>query len=168
MLNAQPVRWDFLGKENLIAGHQLNQPEILFTKIEDSVIEEQINKLGNLDEDKDAIKVELKPEIMYDDFMKTDLRIAEITEAEKVQKSDKLLKIQVKIGNIKRQIIAGIGKTFKPEELIGKKVVVVANLKTAKIMGNESQGMILAVEDPEGKLRLLEMPSEMKSGISAK
>jgi methionyl-tRNA synthetase len=99
--------------------------------------------------------------------MKTQLRVAKIIEAEKVKKSDKLLKLQVDLGFEIRQIIAGIGKSFSPEELVGKKVIIVANLKPAKLMGLESRGMILAVEGKEGKLSLLSVSDDIEINTRA-
>lgn len=165
MLNAGAVDWDNAGNENLAAGHQLGKAEILFTKIEDKVIEEQTEKLGKSEE---AQAVEKFEEITIDDFMKVQLRTAEIISAERVPKSDKLLKLKVDLGFEKRQVIAGIAKSFQPEEIVGKKIVMVANLKPAKLMGLESQGMILAVEGSDGKLNLLQVDGTVKAGTRAK
>ena len=96
------------------------------------------------------------------------MKVAEIIEVEKIKKSNKLLKLQVKLGKEKRQLVAGIAKSYKPEELIGKKVVVVSNLKPAKLFGVDSQGMILAVEDSEGKLNILETPQNVETGTIVK
>ncbi len=167
MLNSKPINWDNSGKENLPAGHKLNIPEILFVKIEDSVIEDKMKNLGSTSEL--AIKEkEVLPQITYEDFMKTELCVAKIIEAEKVKKSEKLLKLKVDLGDEQRQIIAGIAKAFSPEEIIGKKVVIVANLKPAKLMGLESQGMILAVENESGSLNLLEVDNKISLGTRAK
>ena len=119
------------GKENLQTGHVLNKSEILFTKIEDEAIEKQINKLGVSENEEEQDKI---PEISIEDFAKVELKVAEIYAAEKIKKSDKLLKLQVQIGNEKRQIVAGIAKSYEPEDLIGKRVIIVANLKKAKII----------------------------------
>lgn len=166
MLNASPVNWADCGKPNLSAGHKLNPAEILFQKIEDSVIESKMSGLMNCNAE------EAKPEpvemITYDDFMKTQLKVAKVIEAEKVPKSDKLLKLKVDLGKEQRQIIAGIAKSFSPEDILGKKVIVVANLKPAKLMGLESQGMILAVESDDGKLNLLEVDESIPLGTRAK
>lgn len=168
ILNASPTKWQLSGKENLPKGHQLGIPEILFTKIEDEIIDAQINKLGKVEGEENLPKVEFKPEITFDDFGKVDLKVAEVLEAEKVAKSDKLLKLQISYGSEKRQIVSGIAKYYKPEEMIGKKVIVVANLKPAKLMGVESQGMILAVEDGKGGLKILEADKSLPSGSSAR
>ncbi|MDZ7766846.1 MAG: methionine--tRNA ligase [Melioribacteraceae bacterium] len=127
MLNAEPAEWDNIGTHNLEEGHQLNKADILFKKIEDEQIEEQINKLGKVEENG-----EQDEEITIDDFAKVKLKVAEIIHAEKIKKSDKLLKIQVKIGDEKRQVVAGIAKNYEPEQLVGKRVIIVANLKTCQ------------------------------------
>lgn len=158
MLNSKSVDWTDAGLENMKPGHSLNQPEILFTKIDDKEIENEINKLPA------EISSEPVDEITYDEFKKIDLKVAKITSAEKVEKSDKLLKLQVSLGNTKRQIVAGIAKSYEPESLINKKVIIVANLKPAKLFGVESQGMILAVEDADGKLNVLETGVKVKEG----
>lgn len=157
------VGWDSAGELMLEAGHELGEPRILFRKIEDAEIEEEIRKLkvaaGELVEE----RIEFKPQVSIEDFEKIDLRVAEIIECEKIQNSEKLLKLKVKIGREERQIVAGIGKHYKPEELIGKKVVVVANLKPAKLMGIESQGMLLAAVKDE-KLTIITTLDEIESG----
>ncbi len=163
MLNSKPVDWKESGKPQLTAGHQLNPAEILFPKIEDEKIEAQINKLP-----KSEIEKAEEDLITYDDFMKTQLRVAEVIEAEKVLKSDKLLKLKVKLENEERQIVAGIAKHYQPENLIGKKVVIVANLKPAKLMGLESNGMILAVETADGTLQVLNVSESVKKGTRVK
>lgn len=161
MLNSKPVDWKDCGKPQLKEGHQLNQSEILFPKIEDEKIEAQVSKLpASVPE-----KVEL---ITYDDFMKIQLRTAEVIEAEKVPKSEKLLKLKVRLDNEERQVVAGIAKSYGPENLIGKKVVIVANLQPAKLMGLESNGMILAAENSEGGLQVLSLPDNVNSGTRVK
>ena len=163
MLNAEKTSWDKSGEENLPAGHKLNKAEILFPKIEDKMIDEQISKLGGGKSDEDE-----KNLINYDDFMKTELKVAEVLEAEKIKKSKKLLKLQVKLGDEVRQVIAGIAQSYEPEEMIGKKVVVVANLQPAKLMGEESNGMILAVEKDDGKLQVVTVDNSVKNGTRVK
>lgn len=162
MLNSKPVGWDECGKLQLKQGHQLYNTEILFPKIEDEKIMEQVNKLGKSETEK---KEEL---ITYDDFMKTQLKVAEVVEAEKVAKSEKLLRLKIKIDNEERQVIAGIAKSYNPEDLIGKKVVIVANLQPAKLMGLESNGMILAAETENGGLQVLTVDNSVKSGTRVK
>lgn len=128
-------------------GHQTNKPELLFTRIEDETVKTQQAKLGQSDEEEEKM-------ITIEDFMNVKLRTAVILEAEKVKKSKKLLKLQVDLGDEKRQIVAGISQHYQPEELIGKTVVVVANLKPAKLMGQESQGMLLAANTDDGDLAI--------------
>ncbi|OGU97631.1 MAG: methionine--tRNA ligase subunit beta [Ignavibacteria bacterium RIFOXYB2_FULL_36_7] len=100
--------------------------------------------------------------------MKIQLKVAEVIEAEKVEKSEKLLKLKVRLNNQERQIIAGIAKSYTPEEISGKKVVIVANLKPAKLMGLLSEGMILAVENSEGNLEILTVADSVKDGTRVK
>lgn len=157
--------WYSCGTFNFKAGHKLGEPEILFTKIEDKVIEEQINKLPSSEEKPQ----EVVEEITIDEFKKVKLRVAVITAAEKVNKSEKLLKLQVDLGNEKRQVVAGIAKSYQPEQLIGKKILMVANLKPAKLFGLDSQGMILAVDTPEeGKVNIIEINDNISAGTTAK
>lgn len=165
MLNAENCEWNLSGKLRLAEGHKLGETEILFSKIEDKVIEEQTSKLGMVD----AIENSPVEEITIDEFKKVKLRVAVIKNAEKVKKSDKLLKLQIDLGNEDRQLVAGIAKSYDPEELIGKKVLVVANLKPAKLFGLESQGMILALDtSEEGKVRLIEIDHSIQPGTLAK
>ncbi len=163
MLNSKAVDWKDCGKSQLKEGHQLNQSEILFPKIEDEKIGAQINKLPESETQKEKVEM-----ITYDDFMKTQLRVAEVIEAENVKKSEKLLRLKVKLDNEERQVVAGIAKSYKPQDLIGKKVVVVANLQPAKLMGLESKGMILAVETKDGGLQVLTIPESVNNGTRVK
>ncbi len=164
MLNSKPVDWKDCGKPQLKANHQLNQAEILFPKIEDEKIDAQINKLGS-SKVEEVKKEEL---ISYDDFMKIQLRVAEVIGAENVPKSEKLLKLKVRLDNEERQVVAGIAKSYQPENLIGKKIVLVANLQPAKLMGLESQGMILAVETNDGGLQVLNVTETVNNGTRVK
>ncbi len=164
MLNSEPTDWLNSGKDNLSAGHKLNESEILFNKIEDEVIEKQLDKLPKVEENEEA-KVK---EITFDEFSKTKLNVAEIISAEKIKKSDKLLKLKVKVGETEKQIIAGIAQSYEPETLINKKVVIVSNLKPAKLFGQLSEGMVLAVDDSEGKLKIVEVDASVKSGAIVK
>jgi methionyl-tRNA synthetase len=164
MLNAKPVTWDECGKPQLKAGHQLNPAEILFPKIEDEKIQLQIDKL----DDSTAKQTTESQLVSYEDFMKIELRVAEVIEAEKVSKSEKLLKLKIKIDDTERQVVAGIARSYNPADLVGKKVVIVANLQPAKLMGLESQGMILACENTEGGLFVINVPENVKSGTRVK
>jgi len=167
MLNVKSSDWNEIGNKEFEVGHQLNKSEILFTKIEDKAIETEILKWSNpaTVEEKEEEKF---PEITFEDFMKVDLKVAEIIAAENVKKSKKLLKLQVKIGKTERQVVAGIAQSYKPENLIGKKVVMVANLKPAILFGLESQGMILAIEDETGKLNVVEVTNSLNSGLKVR
>ena len=123
--------------------------------------------MENLETSK-APEQKIEEQISYDEFMKVQLKVAEVIEAEKVEKSEKLLKLKVRLNNEERQIIAGLAKSLTPEELLGKKLVIVANLKPAKLMGLVSEGMILAVENSEGKLEVLSVPGSVENGTRAK
>ncbi|MBX2989995.1 MAG: methionine--tRNA ligase [Bacteroidetes bacterium] len=160
--------WGSAGSAVIPSGHKLGTPEILFTKIEDDVIEQAIRETTNQQPAQApaaaAKQVEEEPSITIDDFKKVELRVAKILECEAVPKSEKLLKLQVEIGKEKRQIVAGIAKHYKPEDLIGKSVVVVYNLQPAKLMGQESKGMILAASDDDGRLFVVSPSGEIASG----
>ena len=139
----------------------------IFFKVEDKQIAAQLKLLqenAKQNKEEEAIEeVEVKPEIEFDDFMKMDLRIAEIISAEKVKKTNKLLHVKVKIGTEERELVAGLAKAYKPEELVGKKVVMLLNLKPRKIRGVLSSGMILAASDGD-KLSVLEPNAAIRSG----
>ncbi len=165
MLNSKKTGWDKAGEDNLSEGHKLNKPQILFGKIEDKIIEEQINKLGVLPGEE---KLEKMEEISIDEFAKIDLRVAKIISAENIKKSDKLVKLEIEIENEKRQLVAGIAQSYKPEELIGKKIVVVANLQKAKLFGVESQGMLLAAENTEGVHKIIEVDDSVNTGTKVR
>ena len=168
--------WENAGKLKLLsAGYSLRAPELLFRKIEDTEIAEQIEKLkAGLIKTEATIKMEEikqpagKAEIVYDDFAKLELKAATVTACEKVEKADKLLKLEVDLGTEKRTIVSGIAQHYKPEEMVGKQVIVVTNLAPRKMKGIESQGMILTAEDSDGKLQLLkpENPVAPVSNVS--
>lgn len=145
--------WLEAGLPLLKSGDVAQKPELLFTRIEDKTVEEQIAKLVG----KDKTEEEL---ITIDDFKKVKLLTAVVIEAKKVKKSKKLLKLIVDIGSEKRQILAGISEHYDPEELIGKTIVVVANLKPAKLMGQESQGMLLAANAEDGKITIVTLEKD--------
>ncbi len=158
-LNKQDFKWEDAGSIDLLgSGHEIEKPELLYSKIEDEEIQKQIDKLkssalDNQTDQPEDVKIEpMKEEISYDEFIKMDMRIGTILTAEKVKKSNKLLKLLVDTGVDKRTIVSGIAKHFTPEELIGKQVTVLLNLAPRKIMGIESQGMILLAEDQDEKL----------------
>jgi methionyl-tRNA synthetase len=158
--------WENAGKIKLLSvGYSLRAPELLFRKIEDEEIKAQVEKLkagsvkaqGTSDkaQDKKFEVKNLKSEISFDDFAKLDLRIGTILSVEKVAKADKLLKLEVDLGFEKRIIVSGIALHFNAESLVGKQVVIVANLAPRKLKGIESNGMILSAEDENGKLHLI-------------
>jgi methionyl-tRNA synthetase len=158
--------WYGISLPQIENGLEINETEILFGKLEDDVIQQQIDKLGKTDADDAEDGAEKFEEITFDDFMKIQLRTAKILEAEKVKKSKKLIKLIVDLGKEKRQILAGVAEHYKPEDLLGKTIVVVANLKPAKLMGIESQGMMLAASNKDGKLCFV-APDEESIGIGA-
>ncbi len=149
----QTPGWDDFPGKPLPAGHTLGRAKILFKKIEDDVIEEEIQKLQKALQGQEQNTVQ-EERIDYELFRKIKLKVAEIIEAEPIPKSKKLLKLQLRLGREKRQIVAGIAEHYKPEELIGKKIVIVANLKPAKVFGVQSDGMLLAAS-ADGKMTLL-------------
>ncbi|HEU4574188.1 MAG TPA: methionine--tRNA ligase [Chitinophagaceae bacterium] len=166
--------WENAGKTKLLSvGYSLRAPELLFRKIEDEEIKAQIEKLkagllkvpANQESTAPgAATTALKPGIVYDDFSKLDLKVGTILAAEKVEKADKLLKLQVDIGVETRTIVSGIALHFKPEEIVGKQVVVVANLAPRKMRGIESNGMILMAEDNQGKLHFIQPEAAINPG----
>ena len=162
MLQLGSITWENLktnATELLKTGHRIGVAELLFEKIEDAAIEKQLQrlentKLANKQEAQANGETEVAPQkelISYDDFAKMDIRIGTILEAEKMPKADKLLILKVDTGIDKRTIVSGIAQSFAPEEIIGKKVTVLVNLAPRKLRGVESQGMILMVENSEGK-----------------
>lgn len=163
MLSTEKFGWEQLGSMSLISeGHTIGEPSLLFEKIEDDVIQRQLDKLEATKAANAAAEVKAEPqkaECTYDDFQKMDIRVSTILEAEKVAKTKKLLKLTVDTGIDKRTIVSGIAEHFTPEELVGKQVLVLVNLQPRELKGILSQGMILMAEDATGKLRLLQ-PSE--------
>ncbi|MDR9419671.1 methionine--tRNA ligase subunit beta, partial [Gracilimonas sp.] len=160
--------WSDISPNMLDIGKSVIQGDILFNKIEDETIEEQIQKLHDKAKAADPTPdvPELKDDIEFGDFMKLDLRAGKIISAEKIEKSNKLLKLKVDIGLEKRTIVSGIANDFDADDLSGQKVSVVANLAPKKLMGVESQGMILMAETPDGKLKFVETEAEPGSPIT--
>lgn len=144
--------------------HQINKPHHLFSRIDDAVIEEQINKLSMSQQTGDQNENPLKPEITFDDFSKMDLRTAVVLECFKVPKADKLLQLTLDLGFEKRTVVSGIAEHFSPEEVIGKRVTLLANLAPRKIRGVESKGMILMAESPDG-LSFVACPENLAPGM---
>jgi len=157
MFNAGLVNWSDVETQSVLieTGHKINEASLLFSKIEDSVIEAQIEKLEQTKQNNKKTNPNANPmkeEISFDDFAKIDLRTATILEAEKVEKADKLLKFKVDTGVDIRTVVSGVAESFTPEELIGKQVMILLNLAPRKIRGIESQGMFLLTTKPDGKL----------------
>ena len=151
------LKWEDVTKKDFIIdeGHLIGKPELLFEKIDDETVEKQVQKLLATKKQNEMENKKAEPqkaEIEFDDFMKQDIRTATILEAEKMPKADKLLVLKVDTGIDKRTIVSGIAQHFKPEDIIGKQVLVLVNLKPRKLRGVESQGMILMTENQEGKL----------------
>ncbi|ROI13600.1 methionine--tRNA ligase [Epilithonimonas hominis] len=170
IFNVQKSDWsDVENKSVLIeTGHKINEASLLFSKIEDDVIEAQIQKLENTKQNNKKTNPNANPmkeEIQFDDFAKIDLRTATILEAEKVEKADKLLKFKVDTGVDIRTVVSGVAESFSPEELIGKQVMILLNLAPRKIRGIESQGMFLLTTKPDGKLSFVTPDETVENGI---
>ena len=167
MLNLEKIEWSVAKEDILIAGQQLEKPEIIFAKIEDKEIEKQIEKLKNTKEENQISNTTyeaIKPEITFEQFSALDLRVGQVLEAEKIAKTKKLMKLLVDMGFEKRTIVSGVAEFFTPEDLIGKKVTVVANLGKRMLKGIESNGMILFAENPDGTLKFLDAADEAVNG----
>ena len=168
MINMPDLKWDNLGQTDLlVAGHELNKPELLFEKIEDEVVEAQIKKLEETKKANEAANYKAAPiraDVDIEEFSKMDLRVGTVLECEKVPKADKLLRFLIDDGLEKRQILSGIAKYYKPEELLGKQVVFIANLPARKLRGLDSQGMILSAVNNDGSLSVITVDRPVKPG----
>lgn len=169
MINMPNFEWTQLGSTDLLkAGDQLGEPELLFEKIEDEVIEKQLQKLADTKKanEEASYKAEpVKPEVSFDDFEKLDIRVGHILNCEKVKKSKKLLKFTIDDGTgTERTICSGIAAYYEPEDLIGKDVLFVANFAPRKMMGIESQGMILSAVNFDGSLNVTSLLGKVKPG----
>jgi methionyl-tRNA synthetase len=168
LLNLSPVKWQESGGIDLLKeGASINEAQLLFEKIEDEKIEQQLQKLQDTKADNLASEQIAEPQkenVNFDDFVKMDLRVVTILEAEKVPKTKKLLKLLVDTGIDKRTVVSGIAEHYKPEEIIGKQVSMIVNLAPRKIRDIESQGMILMAEDANGTLCFVSPDKEVKSG----
>jgi methionyl-tRNA synthetase len=168
MLNIDSFTWESLGSTNLLAeGHALQAAELLFEKIEDAAIDAQIQRL--LDTKKANEQAAWQPQaakedIQFEDFTKLDIRIGTILEAKPVPKTSKLMQLLVDTGLDKRTIVSGVSESFKPEDMIGKQVPVLINLKPRSFRGIESHGMILYPSDAEGKYLLMSPEREVRPG----
>ena len=161
--------WSRLGDTDLLpAGHQLNQPELLFAKIEDEAINAQLARLDAIRAEREAaakaeaakVVAPQKAECTFEDFEKMDIRTATVLEAERVPKTDKLLKLTIDTGIDKRTIVSGIAEFYSPEDMVGKQICILANLAPRKIRGIESKGMILMARQGDGKMRFI-TPAEV-------
>jgi len=167
-LNMEELNWSNLGRTDLLlAGHQVNTPELLFEKIEDDVIERQVTKLLDTKKANEAANATVTPakeNCTYDDFQKMDIRTGTIIEAEKVAKTKKLLKLTIDTGIDKRTVVSGIAEYYNPEEIIGQQVSILVNLEPRELKGILSQGMILMAEDADGSLKFVTPTAPVKNG----
>ena len=172
MLNMDSFDWATLGSTDLLpAGHQLATPELLFEKIEDSVIEAQVQKLLDTKKANEEASYKanpIRPNIEFDDFMKLDIRVGTVLECQKVPKADKLLQFKIADGLENRTIVSGIAQHYNPEELVGKQVCFIANLAPRKLKGIVSEGMILSAENFDGSLSVVTTMKEVKPGSEVK
>ena len=165
--------WSHLGETDLLpAGHQLNQPELLFAKIEDEAINAQLARLDAIRAEREAaakaeaakVVAPQKAECTFEDFEKMDIRTATVLEAERVPKTDKLLKLTIDTGIDKRTIVSGIAEFYSPEDMVGKQICILANLAPRKIRGIESKGMILMARQGDGKMRFITPAEALLNG----
>ena len=171
-LNMDELNWSNLGRTDLLpAGHKINTPELLFEKIEDEVIEKQVNKLletKRANEVANATVAPAKENCTFDDFNKMDIRTGTILEAERVPKTKKLLKLKIDTGIDKRIVVSGIAEYYSPEEIIGQQVSILVNLEPKELKGIQSQGMILMAQDADGSLKFVVPASPIKNGSEIK
>ncbi len=167
------LSWEDLGRESVLpSGHQLGEPVLLFSKIEDSVVEAQIKRLEDTKKANEAAAAEAaahkvepqKAECTFDDFGKMDIRTATVLEAERVPKTDKLLKLTIDTGIDTRVIVSGIAEFYTPEQMIGQQICILANLAPRKIRGIESKGMILMARQGDGKMRFVTPEETLANG----
>ena len=170
MLSVEKFGWEQLGSMELIAaGHTIGEAQLLFEKIEDDAIQAQLDKLeasrrAKLEAEAAQNVTEQKAEVSFDDFQKMDIRVSTILAAEKVAKTKKLLKLSIDTGIDKRTIVSGIAEYYTPEQLVGRQVLVLANLAPREIKGIESRGMILMAEDALGRLVLVQPEDKTMAG----
>ena len=168
MLNVEALGWENLGSTELLKpGHQLAKPELLFEKIEDDAIQAQMDRLERIKKENEAANykaAEVKKEVTFDDFEKLDIRVGTVLSCEKVKKSNKLLKFEIADGLENRTILSGIAQYYNPEDLVGKQVCFIANFPPRKMMGLESQGMILSAVNFDGTLSVITPQREVKPG----
>ena len=158
MMNLEGLKWDTLTEDNITEGHQINKPSLLFQRIDDEVVDAQRAKLNQAKEDAEAANKVLEPQketTSFDEFQKMDIRVGTIIEAEKIKKAKKLLKLKVDTGIDQRTVVSGIAQFFEPEKLIGQQVSILVNLSPRKMLGIESEGMILMAENSKGELQFV-------------
>lgn len=169
MLGMAEVDWNKLGQLDILAdGAKIEKPVLLFEKIEDSVIQAQLDKLARIKQENILANFKPEPvakECTFDDFMKLDIRVGKVLECSKVKKADKLLQFKIDDGMGGRTIVSGIAKFYEPADLIGKEVCFIANFPPRKLKGIESQGMILSAEDADGRLVVVGPQGEVKPGV---
>ena len=169
MLGMAKVDWNKLGQLDILAdGAKIEKPVLLFEKIEDSVIQAQLDKLARIKQENIIANFKPEPvakECTFDDFMKLDIRVGKVLECSKVKKADKLLQFKIDDGMGGRTIVSGIAKFYEPADLIGKEVCFIANFPPRKLKGIESQGMILSAEDADGRLVVIGPQGEVKPGV---
>lgn len=169
MLGMAEVDWNKLGQLDILAdGAKIEKPVLLFEKIEDSVIQAQLDKLARIKQENIIANFKPEPvakECTFDDFMKLDIRVGKVLECSKVKKADKLLQFKIDDGMGGRTIVSGIAKFYEPADLIGKEVCFIANFPPRKLKGIESQGMILSAEDADGHLVVIGPQGEVKPGV---
>ena len=173
MLGIESFDWNSLGKINILkVGTQTQQPELLFEKIEDDVIEAQIQKLLDTKKANEAANRKANPikeNVAFDDFGKLDIRVGTVLECTKVPKADKLLQFKISDGIGERTILSGIAQSYpEPEKLVGRQVCFIANFEPRKLRGIESEGMILSAENEEGRLILIEPNTIVPNGAEVK
>lgn len=171
-LNMDELNWSNLGRTDLLpGGHQVNTPELLFEKVEDEVIEKQVNKLlatKKANEVANATVATAKENCTFEDFNKMDIRTGTILEAERVPKTKKLLKLTIDTGIDKRTVVSGIAEYYNPEEIIGQQVSILVNLEPKELKGIQSQGMILMAQDADGSLKFVTPTQPIKNGSEIK
>lgn len=169
MLGMAEVDWNKLGQLDILAdGAKIEKPVLLFEKIEDSVIQAQLDKLARIKQENIIANFKPEPvakECTFDDFMKLDIRVGKVLECSKVKKADKLLQFKIDDGMGGRTIVSGIAKFYEPADLIGKEVCFIANFPPRKLKGIESQGMILSAENADGSLVVIGPQGEVKPGV---
>ena len=172
MLNLAAADWSKLGSIDILAaGSHIEKPELLFEKMEDSVIDAQMQKLERIKQEnivKNFTPAPVAADVAFDDFLKLDIRVGKVLECKRVPKADKLLQFSIDDGMGGRTIVSCIAKYYAPEDLVGKEVCFIANFPPRKLKGVESQGMILSAENPDGSLVVIGPQGEVKPGCQVK